>query len=74
MSNTICRRVVPIATSTRPVLAIRPDSAKTFVPLLVAVPTDENHSWPRTTMPGMFARVSTLLITVGLPNRPRAAG
>ena len=34
MSNTISRSVVPIGTSTRPVLTTRPASAKTFVPLL----------------------------------------
>ena len=74
MSKTISRSGVPIATSTRPVRATLPESANTFVPLLDAVPIDENHAAPRSTMAGTLASVSTLLMTVGLPKRPRTAG
>ena len=46
ISSTICRSVVPIGTSTRPVLRILPASAKTFVPLLFSVPIAANQSAP----------------------------
>ena len=54
--------------------ATLPERAKTFVPLLEAVPTDANQAAPCMTMPGTLARVSTLLMTVGLPNSPLTAG
>jgi hypothetical protein len=44
MSKTISRRVMPIGTSTRPVRATWPASAKTLVPLLVSVPMPANQS------------------------------
>ena len=74
MSNTILRMGVPIATSTRPVRATLPDRAKTLVPLLVFVPRALNRSAPIESTVGRFARVSTLLMIVGLPNRPLTAG
>ena len=74
MSKMICRILVPMATSTRPVRLTLPDSAKTFVPLLPAVPTEANHCAPLANSRGRLARVSTLLMTVGLSNRPRTAG
>jgi hypothetical protein len=40
----------------------------------IAVPTEPNHAAPRRTTPGTFARVSTFLMTVGLPNSPLTAG
>jgi hypothetical protein len=40
--------------------------------LLVFVPTALNHSAPLAASDGMLARVSTLLMIVGLPNRPLA--
>ncbi len=67
-------RVVPMATSTRPVLRTFPERANTFVPLLPAVPRELNHSAPFLTMSGTLARVSTLFIAVGLPKRPDTAG
>ncbi|OQC42886.1 MAG: hypothetical protein BWX66_00258 [Deltaproteobacteria bacterium ADurb.Bin058] len=65
---------VPMATSTRPVRSTFPDKAKTLVPLLSSVPSDENASAPLAMILGTFAKVSTLLITVGLPNKPRTEG
>ena len=46
ISSTISRRVVPMGTSTKPVLLILPPRAKTLVPLLFSVPMAENHSGP----------------------------
>ena len=70
----ISRRVVPIGTSIRPECLTLPVSAKTFVPLEVAVPILPNHSPPLRMMTGMLASVSTLLMTVGLPQSPLTAG
>ena len=55
ISSTISRRVVPIGTSTRPVLWILPPSAKTLVPLLFSVPIEANHSGPFRMICGMLA-------------------
>ena len=74
MSKMISRRVVPIGTSMRPELFTLPVSANTFVPFVVAVPILLNHSAPLLMMTGMFASVSTLLMTVGRPQRPLTAG
>ena len=54
-----------MGTSIRPTLVILPARAKTLVPLLVAVPMEENQSAPLTMMAGMLAKVSTLLTMVG---------
>src|ERR1039457_6411786 len=74
ISSTIWRRDVPIGTSMSPVLVIFPASANTFVPLLFSVPIDANQSAPLRMMGAMFANVSTLLIRVGLLQRPLSAG
>ena len=74
MSKMISRSVVPIGTSMRPELLTLPVRAKTFVPFVVAVPILENQSAPLLMMTGMFASVSTLLMTVGRPQRPLTAG
>ena len=63
-----------MATSTRPVRATLPERAKTLVPLLVGVPTALNQSAPSATSIGTLASVSTLLMIVGLPNKPLTAG
>ena len=63
-----------MGTSTRPVLAILPTSEKILVPLLVSVPRLENQSAPRRMILGTVAQVSTLLMTVGLPQSPFWAG
>src|SRR5690349_19362781 len=74
ISSTILRSVVPIGTSIRPVFRILPASAKTFVPLLFSVPIPANQAAPLRMMEGTFAKVSTLLISVGQPQRPLSAG
>ena len=51
-----------------------PVSANVFVPLDVSVPIFANQSAPLRTITGTFASVSTLLINVGLPNKPLFAG
>ena len=66
ISKTISLSVVPIGTSTRPVLLIFPTREKIFVPLLPAVPMPANQPAPRSMMNGTFAQVSTLLRLVGL--------
>ena len=70
MSKTISRRVMPIGTSTRPVLSTRPASAKTLVPLLFSVPMPANQSPPLRMIGATLAKVSTLLISVGLAPEP----
>ncbi len=74
MSKTSSPRVMPMGTSTRPVLVTLPERAKTLVPLLFSVPMAANHSQPLRMMWRMVARVSTLLITEGLPHSPLTAG
>src|SRR5579862_8536745 len=74
MSNRIVRREVPIGTSTRPVRAIRPASANTLVPGLAGDPVEANHAPPFSMMAGIFANVSTLLISVGCPHNPLSGG
>ena len=69
----ISRSVIPIGTSIRPVLATRPASANTLVPLLFSVPIAANHSAPLRTMGAILAKVSTLLISVGHSQRPDSA-
>ena len=56
MSSTTSRSVVPIGTSTRPVLWILPPSANTFVPGLFSVPMLRNHAGPLRKICGIFAR------------------
>src|SRR3974390_2641950 len=74
ISSTILRREVPMGTSIRPVLVILPARANTFVPLLFSVPIPANHAAPLRTIGATFAKVSTLLINVGQPQRPLSAG
>ena len=70
----MCRSVVPIGTSIRPVLRTLPVSEKTLVPLLFSVPMPANQAAPLRMMPGTLAKVSTLLMRVGQPHRPFSAG
>src|SRR4030042_3976707 len=67
MSKTISRRLMPMGTSTRPVLRISPTRGKTLVPLQLSVPTEANQAAPLLMMCGTLAQVSTLLMLVGLP-------
>ena len=74
ISNTISLKVVPIGTSIRPVLLTSPVNAKVFVPFDFSVPIELNQSAPFRIIGATLARVSTLLIKVGLPNKPLLAG
>ena len=65
---------MPIGTSTRPVCCTLPPSANTLVPLLLSVPVLAYHSAPLRMIGAMLAKVSTLLSTLGLPQRPETAG
>src|SRR5436305_710575 len=65
---------MPIGTSTRPVLLILPTSENTAVPLLRSVPIDEYQPDPLLMITGTLAQVFTLLMTVGLPQRPFCTG
>src|SRR5208283_4664919 len=67
-------RVVPIGTSTSPVLLILPTSENILVPLLVSVPMLEYHAAPLAMICEILAQVSTLLIDVGLPHKPECTG
>ncbi|MPN39609.1 hypothetical protein SDC9_187137 [bioreactor metagenome] len=70
MSKMTSLSVVPIGTSMSPVLTMLPVSAKAFVPGLFSGPMDLYQSAPRVMISGTLAKVSTLLSTVGLSNRP----
>src|SRR5512144_2481391 len=74
ISSTISRIVIPIGTSIKPPRFTLPTSEKTFVPFDFAVPRAAKASAPRRKIHGRQARVSTLLIKVGLPQRPDWAG
>ncbi len=66
--------VRPKGISTNPVWATFPAKAKVLVPGLVEVPKLRNQSVPFNMMFGTWDRVSTLLMIVGLPQRPETAG
>ena len=68
------RTGVPIGTSMSPVIAILPASGEDLRPLDFSRADAENQSPPRVMMGGMLAKVSTLLISVGLPHRPFSGG
>ncbi len=74
ISKMISRSVIPIGTSTKPLLFIFPVKAKTFVPLLFSVPIELNLSAPFKIIQGTLAKVSTLFMHVGLPQSPDTAG
>ncbi len=65
---------MPIGTSTKPVFRSLPVRANTLVPLLFSVPIAANCAAPCRSMCGRLASVSTLLMTVGLPNNPLVDG
>ena len=58
-------RVIPMGTSTKPVLLTLPTSEKILVPLLLSVPMELNQRAPRLMIRGTFAKVSTLLRMLG---------
>ena len=74
ISYIMVRRVVPMGTSTSPMLLTSPESAKTLVPLLLSVPILAYHFPPFCIIWGMLARVSTLFKIVGFSHRPLCAG
>ncbi len=74
MSSTISRIVMPIGTSMSPPRLTLPASENTFVPLDFSVPSAANASGPCRKIHGRQARVSTLLMRVGLPQSPDCAG
>jgi len=74
ISNTTSLIVAPIGTSTSPVLLTFPAREKIFVPRLFSVPTSAYQPEPFLMISGILARVSTLLILVGLASRPAWAG
>src|SRR5690242_7168693 len=73
-SKIISRNVVPYGNSATPGLFISPARQKTFVPLVFSVPMEANHFAPLMIIGRRVAQVSTLLIFVGFPQRPRCAG
>src|SRR5204862_2598218 len=66
------RSVQPASSSTTPGRRSCPESPNTLVPY--PPPSPANHAPPCSTIDGTAHRVSTLLITVGLPQRPASAG
>jgi hypothetical protein len=70
------RPVVPIGNSHTPVRLARPETPYNLVPLSPLLPRDKplNQSAPRTIMAGILLSVSTLLTTVGFPQRPAICG
>ena len=74
MSTIISLSVVPKGTSINPVFLTCPVRANVFVPLDLSVPVFMNSPAPFPSTIGMVARVSTLLMTVGFPNKPEVEG
>jgi hypothetical protein len=68
------RSVVPNGTSYRPGRSTEPERQKRRVPVEPSVPRCANARPPSRTMSSTFTSVSTLLMTVGLPNRPESTG
>src|SRR5512137_204554 len=65
-------RLMPMGTSTRPVLLTLPTREKILVPLLLSVPREENQSLPQLIMRGTLAQVSTLLSRLGRFHTPHS--
>src|SRR4030043_234430 len=72
MSKTTSRRMVPIGTSIKPLLAILPVRANTAGPLLPSVPIPLNQSAPLLIIRGTVAYVLTLFREVGFSQSPEA--
>src|SRR4030065_2897907 len=62
--------VIPMGTSTRPVLLILPTKENIFVPLLPSVPRVRYQSAPLLIINGTLAQVSTLFRSLGLFHSP----
>jgi len=65
ISKTISLKLIPMGTSTSPVLFTFPTREKILVPLLFSVPTAAKASAPLLMIRGTLAQDSTLLSTVG---------
>ena len=65
---------MPIGTSTSPVLRDLAGEREDLGALALSEPMPANHSPPLRMIGAMLAKVSTLLISVGLPHRPLTAG
>ena len=61
---------MPMGTSKTPGSRTSPLTPINFSPAVPPWPCDLYHSTPRSRICGTFAKVSTLLITVGLPHSP----
>src|SRR6516225_4874141 len=73
ISSTMVRNVIPIGTSTRPVLRTLPARENTLVPRLLPTPMLAYQSGPRRSIGVTLENVSTLLIRVAVP-QARFAG
>src|SRR5690242_18996745 len=65
---------MPSSSSYTPGLVTWPDMPNSFGPGDDWVPIDRNHCGPFSRIGGIQQSVSTLLMTVGLPNAPAIAG
>ena len=74
MSKTSSRSDIPSGTSASPVFLTLPTRAMVLVPLLFSVPYSLNQSAPFCMIRPTQVRVSTLLMMVGLLQRPETAG
>src|SRR5215469_9027479 len=68
------RSVTPNSNSYSPGRATQPDKQNSRVPVELSVPIWAKAGPPIRRISGMHSNVSTLLIAVGLPNRPTCAG
>ena len=68
------RSVGPNSTSYTPGSRTAPDTQKSLRPFDPSLPCAAHAAPPRSRMCGTFTSVSTLLITVGLPNSPDSTG
>src|SRR5262249_12162395 len=74
ISSSRARNVMPFSTSTTPGRRMGPERPNTLVPGAFGVPSVLNWAAPPSTIDGMADSVSTLLITVGWPQRPDSTG
>src|SRR5665647_2815440 len=74
MSKITWRSVEPMGTSARPPLMSLPARLKALVPRQPSTPRTAYAAAPLAMIQGMSAKVSTLLMLVGLPQRPETAG
>src|SRR6478735_3769880 len=73
-ASSTSRSVTPNGASYRPGRSTQPDRHSRRVPVDCSVPICANAAPPSSTMSSTLIRLSTLLTTVGLPNRPTSTG